>query len=184
MVARGYGVEIDITAALNVLKNAPNVIREEAANMAQEIAELGENEMKAIILTSGTDFSDKAREAGINAGPGRFRTGAMYKAVKSRVEAVGDSISASYGWIGRVRKYFKYQEYGFRNRFIASYTASGKLRTSGGQPIVFPNPFGGYKNTVGMFSLRDSAKSIDREAPRFLKKYRARITRRINRGES
>lgn len=177
-------VSIDAKRVLDVLNKAPRIVDEEATKMAAEIAEFGELEMKANILTSGTPFSDRAREAGINSGPGRFRTGAMYNAVKSRVRNAGDRILGEYGWLTGVKNYFKYQEYGFRNRFIAAYTATGQLKVRNGSPVIRPNPFGGYKNTPGMFALRDSAKSVDRELPRFRKKYRAAITRRINRGEA
>ena len=90
MVAKGYGVTSNISDIIAVTQNAPNVIREELQSLAQEVAELGENEMKAIILTSGTEFSDRAREAGINKGPGRYRTGKMYNAVKNNVYVDGN----------------------------------------------------------------------------------------------
>jgi len=183
MARADYRVEVNIKDALNVIKDAPNVILQEAQAMAQEVAELGENEMKAIILSSGTEFSDRARQAGINKGPGRFRTGRMYNSVKSSVQTSGNNVTASFGWLGQVRKYFIYQEGGFRNKWLASYTGSGNLRVVNGGPAVFRNPYGGYKNTPGMFALRDSARSVDKEMPKFLKKYRTRITKRINKGE-
>ena len=183
MARSDYRIEVDIKKALDRVDAIPSILQQEAESMAAEVAEFGENEMKAIILTSGTPFSDAARRAGINKGPGRFRTGQMYNAVKSRVRNAGQEVFAEYGWIGQIRKYFIYQEQGFRNRFIASYTPSGALRTSGTEPIIRKNPNGGYKNTPGMFALRDSAKSVERELPKFLKKYRTRVTKRVNRGD-
>lgn len=183
MAREDYRIDVDITKALNVLNKSPKVVLEESKLMAQEVAELGENEMKAIILTSGTEFSDRARQAGLNKGPGRFRTGKMYNSVKSSVQTSGNEVNARFGWIDQIRKYFIYQETGFRNKWLASYTGSGNLRIVNGAPAVFRNPYGGYKNTPGMFALRDSAKSVERELPRFLKKYRTRITKRINRGD-
>ena len=183
MAAKDYSIQVDVKSLLNVQKRAKRLIEDEAQKMAAEVAEFGANEMRAIILTSGTPFSDAAREAGINRGVGRFRTGKMYNAVKSTVTKTGDEVFATYGWTGAVRKYFKYQEYGFRNKFIAAYGPSGRLITRNNEPVIRRNPYGGYKNTPGMFSLRDSAKAIDKEMPRFLKKYRARITRRYNKGE-
>jgi len=182
MANSNYSISINVSGLLERAKAIPSIVQEESIAMAEEIAELGENEMKAIILTSGTPFSDAARRAGINKGPGRFRTGQMYNAVKSRVTSSSAGVRAEYGWIGKIRKYFRYQDQGFRHTFVASYSPSGALRSSGGSPIVRLNPNGGYKNTPGMFALRDSAKSIERELPRLLKKYRARITRRINKG--
>mgnify|MGYP003633372010 FL=1 len=183
MARSDYRIEVDIKKALKSLGAIPSIVQEESEAMALEVAEFGENEMKAIILTSGTAFSDAARSAGINKGPGRFRTGKMYNSVKSKVLVNGSNVSATYGWLGQIRKYFLYQEYGFRNQFIASYSGSGVLRVDGGSPVVRRNPHGGYKNTPGMFAFRDSQKSVEKELPRLLKKYRGRITRRINKGE-
>jgi len=177
-----YKIDLDVSGLLKRNQEAIEIIKEESVAMAEEIGDFGENEMKAIILTSGTRFSDAARKAGVNKGPGRYRTGRMYKAVSSKVNVSGDNVSAEYGWTGQLRKYFLYQDQGFRNRFIASYTGSGSLRVSGGAPVIRRNPYGGYKNTPGMFALRDSRKSVERELPRLLKKYRTRITKRINRG--
>jgi len=183
MARSDYRIQEDIKKALDRVGATPRIIQEEAEKMAAEVAEFGELEMKAIILTSGTEFSDAARRAGINRGPGRFRTGKMYNSVTSRASSSGDVVSAEYGWLGQVRKYFLYQENGFKNKFIASYSGSGVLRVQGGSPVVRRNPNGGYKNTPGMFALRDSQKAVQRELPKFLKKYRGRITRRVNKGE-
>ncbi len=182
-MAKEYEIKLNVSDLLKRNKKAEVIVKQESMALAEEIAEFGENEMKAIILTSGTAFSDAARSAGINKGPGRFRTGKMYNSVKSKVLVDGNNVSAVYGWLGQVRKYFLYQEYGFRNQFIASYSGSGVLRVDGGSPVVRRNPHGGYKNTPGMFALRDSQKSVEKELPRLLKKYRGRITRRINKGE-
>jgi hypothetical protein len=183
MGGKNYRIEVDIKKALKRFDAIPSILQEEAERMAGEVAEYGELEMKAIILTSGTEFSDAARRAGINRGPGRFRTGKMYNSVTSKTSVSGDIVSAEYGWLGQVRKYFLYQDKGFRNLFSAAYSGQGALRVQSGAPIVRRRPNGGFKTTEGMFSLRDSEKSLQARMPRFLKQYRARVTRRINRGD-
>ena len=179
-MAKGYEIKLDLSGLLKGTMKMNNIIIEESRAMADEIGDFAVDEMRAIILTSGTGFSDAARAAGINKGPGRYRTGLMYNSVKHKVSVEGSKVSARYGWIGLVRKYFKHQDSGFKNIFLASYSGSGSLRVASGGPIVRKNPHGGYKNTPGMFALRDSAKSVESELPRFLKKYRGRITRRMN----
>lgn len=169
---------INISGALKKLNGIENIVMEESAKMAEEIAKFGEQEMKTNILASGTPFSQKARQAGINSGPGRYRTGKMYEAVKSRVEAGPKIVRAAFGWISNVEDYFKYQEYGFRNKFIANYTSNGRLIVEGGQPSVRRNPFGGFKRTKGMFALRDARQTVVNELPRFTKKYEGIIKRR------
>lgn len=172
-------VTVDLSAVGRKTNAVKKVIREESLKMAEEVANFGELEMKSNILGSGTAFSQAARQAGVNQGPGRYRTGAMYDAVKSRVESGPKQVRAAFGWIGKVEKYFQYQEQGFRNRFIASYTPSGRLITSGGAPVVRLNPYGGYKNTKGMFALRDARLTVQQELPRFSKKYEGIISRRL-----
>lgn len=168
---------IDISSALRKLNGAERIIREEAIKMSEEIAKFGEDEMKSNILASGTAFSQKARQAGINQGPGRYRTGNMYNAVKSRVEAGGKNIRAAFGWLGKVEDYFLYQEEGFNNKFFASYTSSGSLMVENGAPVTRPADF--PRRTKGMFALRDARLTVEQELPRFTKKYEGIIARRI-----
>ena len=168
---------IDISSALRKLNGAEAIIREEAIKMSAEIAMFGEDEMKSNILASGTPFSQKARQAGINQGPGRFRTGKMYNAVKSRVFSGGKTVRAAFGWIDQVEDYFRYQETGFNNKFFASYTPGGNLRVEGGQPVIRPADF--RRTTKGMFALRDARLTVEQELPRFTRKYEGIISRRI-----
>lgn len=172
-------VSVDLSAVGRKTNAVKKVIREESLKMAEEVAQFGELEMKSNIAASGTAFSQAARQAGINRGPGRYRTGTMYNAVKSRVESGQKQVRAAFGWISKFEDYFRYQELGFRNRFIASYTPSGQLITDGGRPLVRFNPYGGYKNTKGMFALRDARLTVQQELPRFSKKYEGIISRRL-----
>ena len=174
-------VRTDINKMFKKFEIAEDFVLQEAENMAEEVGELGELEMKTNILASGTRFSQAARNAGINQGAGRYRTGNMYKSVEHRVESGGNRVTAAFGWIRNFEKYFIYQELGFKNIFIASYTGSGQLRVVGNQPVVRKNPFGGSKKTKGMFALRDATQSVLRELPRIARKYNARLSRKINR---
>jgi hypothetical protein len=173
-------VSVDISRALRKMDVAESVIIEESRKIAEELAERGALEMKGNILTSGTEFSEAARRAGINKGPGRYRTGAMYDAVDYRVEAGRLRVSAAFGWIRKFEKYFTYQEEGFRNLFLASYTGAGVLKVSNGQPVIRKNPFGGFKKTPGMFAMRDAAVEVERDSPRVFKNALRRISRKIN----
>jgi hypothetical protein len=148
--------------------------------MAAEAARFGEERMKEYIGQRGTAFSAAARQAGVNRGPGRIRTGNMYNSVTSRVESGSSRTLAAFGWLRNFEEYFQYQETGFRNRFIAMYSSSGRLLTQGSRPLVRMNPFGGYKNTPGMFALRDARADVESQLPKLATKYRTRITKRMN----
>jgi hypothetical protein len=167
---------VNVSGALKKLQGLEKIIQEEAINMSREIAEFGELEMKSNILASGTPFSQKARQAGVNKGPGRYRTGAMYNAVSSRVEAGPKQVRAAFGWIKNLEQYFLFQERGFRNKFAANYGPGGALLTSGGQPSVKPAKF--PRTTRGMFALRDARQTVVNELPRFTRKYEGIIARR------
>lgn len=157
-----------------------SILMEESRLMAEESAKFGAERMREYIRQRGTAFSSAAQQAGVNRGPGRIRTGNMYNSVDFRVESGSSRVLAAFGWIRNFEDYFIYQETGFRNRFIAMYTPNGRLLTQGSRPIVRRNPFGGYKNTPGMFALRDARADVEQQLPRLQKKYRTRITKRAN----
>lgn len=171
---------IDITGILQKPEIAKKIVEEETRLMAEELAKFGSEKMRQYIKERGTSFSAAAASAGINRGPGRIRTGNMFNSVDYRVESGPTKTSAAFGWIRNFENYFVYQELGFKNIYIASYTGSGKLRVVGGQPVVRKNPYGGSKNTKGMFALRDARADAQAEVPRLTKKYKAKITRRLN----
>lgn len=178
-------IRINISGLERKLASAREIIREESRLMAGELAEFGAERMREYIKQRGTKFSAAAAAVGVNRGPGRIRTGKMYDSVDARVSLVGSNasatrVSAEFGWIRNFEQYFEYQETGFKNKFIAAYTGAGRLRLINGSPIIMRNPFGGYKNTKGMFALRDSGLDAESELPRLTKKYKSRITRRIN----
>lgn len=179
---------VNVSGILQRPGAAKRIIDEEARLMAEEIGKFGAERMREYIKNRGTAFSRAAQSAGINKGPGRIRTGKMYNAVDHRVEAGGSRVSGAFGWIRNFEEYFEYQELGFRNIFIASYagsslrvagSSSGRFITAGG-PIVRKNPYGGYKKTPGMFALRDARADVQAELPKIARKYRSRITRKLN----
>jgi uncharacterized protein (DUF169 family) len=178
-------ITINISGLERKLASAKEIIKQESKLMAEELAEFGAERMREYIKQRGTKFSAAAAAAGLNKGPGRIRTGKMYDSVDARVSLVGSNasgtrVSAEFGWIRNFEEYFEYQETGFKNNFIAAYTGSGRLRIVNGGPVIMRNPFGGYKNTKGMFALRDSGADAESQLPRLTTKYKSRITRRIN----
>jgi hypothetical protein len=159
---------------------AKEILERNAKAMAEELAKFGAERMREYVRTRGTAFSEVAQSAGINMGPGRMRTGKMYESINYRVESGGSKTIAAFGWIQNFEQYFLYQELGFRNKFIAAYTPTGRLIVRDGGPIIRRNPFGGYKNTKGMFALRDARADTESRIPALAKKYRGKITREIN----
>lgn len=171
---------INISGALKKIQGIERIIEEESVKMAKEIAEFGEQEMKSNILASGTAFSQKARQAGLNQGSGRYRTGNMFNAVKSRVEDGGANVRSAFGWIQEFEQYFLYQENGFNNKFFANYTGNGRLIIQNGGPSLKRATY--PRRTKGMFALRDARQTVVNELPRFVRKYEGIIKRRAKAG--
>jgi hypothetical protein len=176
---------INVRGILAKPEIAADILKLESSLMAKELADLGAERMREYIQQRGTRFSSAAQSAGINRGPGRIRTGNMYDSVDSRVESGNSRTLAAFGWLKNFEEYFGYQELGFRNIWIAAYSSSGRLLSGpntpvSNGPIVRKNPFGGYKKTPGMFALRDARADVDQATPKFAKKYRSRITRKMN----
>lgn len=74
---------------------------------AQEAAREGAELMREFIRTRGTAKSGKA---------GRIETEEMLRRVKSKVDRDGKGkIRIQWGWLSGRRKYFRYQEQGFRH---------------------------------------------------------------------
>lgn len=178
-MARSARVQINLASVEKKAKKIQQIVREEKLKMAEEVAKFGELEMKSNILASGTAFSQRARQAGVNKGPGRYRSGNMFDSVTSKVQAGPKIVRAAFGWLDNFEKYFEYQELGFKNKFRGVYTDGGRLQVEGGQPVVERIPFGGSRPTKGMFALRDARLSVVQELPRFEKKYAGIIKRRI-----
>jgi hypothetical protein len=171
---------LELRGILDRPELAKEVLNRQAKDMALELADFGAERMREYVKQRGTAFSAAAQAAGVNRGPGRIRTGNMYDSIDSRAEGGKVKTLAAFGWIKNFQQYFMYQETGFRNRFLATYDSRGRLVTRNNEPIVRMNPFGGYKNTPGMFALRDARADVESKLPSLAKKYRTRITKEIN----
>lgn len=186
-----FSVKFDTKRLLNRLDAIPEILREEAEAFSEELGQIAVDSMQETILRSGTDFSLAARKVGLNKGPGRYRTGAMFNSIDYRVESGSKITRLVFGYLRNPQDYFDIQEgednpkNSFRNIYRGIYsTKDGSLllRKDGG-PRVRKRKRGGYKNTRTIRALRTALREIDKELPRLLKKYRGRITRRSNRAK-
>ena len=74
---------------------------------AEDIARQGANDMREFIRTRGTEKSGKT---------GRIESGDMLKYVRHRVDRDGrNRLRIRWGWLATRRKYFRFQENGFRH---------------------------------------------------------------------
>lgn len=91
-------------------------------DVVADAAEEGANITKHHIETRGTMKSGKR---------GRVETGEMRDSVTSEVKKSGGDVTASFGWIGDAKDYYKYQEQGFNH--IAGVKVEGMyaLRDAG-----------------------------------------------------
>ena len=176
-----YFVVSGFRKLIDRLEAAPELVQEEAENMADEIGNIGAQTMRFRVVSSGTDFSRAAQEVGVNDGPGRIRTGALIESIDYRVESGGKQTRSVIGYLHNYQDYFLFQEEGFENYWNASYV-NGVLQTRRGQPKVYPKSIKGQEptDTPGIMALEAAEAEINDEMPRLLKKYKSRITKRLN----
>ena len=163
------------------LEAAPELVQEEAENMADEIGNIGAQTMRFKVVTSGTEFSRAAQQVGVNEGPGRVRTGAMIDSIDYRVESGARQTRSVIGYLHNYQDYFLFQEEGFENQWSASYV-NGVLQTRRGAPKVYHRNIRNqdFVDTPGIMALEAAEAEINDEMPRLLKKYKTRITKRLN----
>lgn len=176
-----YFVVSGFRKLIDRLEASPDIVREEAENMADEIGNIGAQTMRFRVVNSGTDFSRAAQEVGVNQGPGRIRTGALFDSIDYRVESGQRQTRSVIGYLNDYEEYFLFQEEGFDNYWSASYV-NGVLQTRRGEPKVYPRAVHGLEptQTPGIMALEAAEAEINDEMPRLLKKYKTRITKRLN----
>ena len=182
-------VRVDVKKLLNRLDKVPGIVKEESEALAEELGEIAVKSMRNTIRRSGTDFSRKAREVGLNKGPGRYRTGAMYNSIDYRIESGLKSTRLAFGYLKDTEDYFDIQEGyenekgSFKNIWRGTYsTKDGTLRLrKDGQPILRKRKRGSSVRTPTIQAMRRALQEIESDLPKLLKKYRTRVTKRSNR---
>lgn len=169
---------VELGGLVDLLFEIDNVAYDEAQQMLDKAAKIGEENMKRLIRERGTQFSKRAQSEGINKGPGRIRTGLMYDSVSSRVEVGPKRINATFGWIDRFEKYFSYQETGFQNLWYSLKLRSGRIFQKNGRVAVGKRRTPIWTN--GMFALWDSRIRVQTHLPKLAEDAAAKIVRRIN----
>lgn len=126
-----------IQATIRKFENLEKELADAAWRGAEAAAKVGENSMKRSIREKGTGFSDFRFSAGIGRSDGRERSGLMYDSVKSRVKNKGyGDAKAQFGWLDTYKKYFSYQERGFKNYWKFAGFGSGLNKQGSGQKFA------------------------------------------------
>lgn len=184
-----FSVKFETKRLIQRLNAIPEILKEESENMTEELGNIATETMRERILTTGTAFSRAAQEVGLNKGPGRIRTGAMYDSIDYRIESGSSLTRLVFGYLHDVQDYFDIQDGydnpkdSFKNIWRGTYSlATGQLRLrKDGQPILRKRKRGSHKNTSTIRGLRTALMDVELELPRLLKKYRTRVTKRSNR---
>jgi hypothetical protein len=182
-------VRVDVKKLLDRLDKVPGIVKEESEALAEELGEIAVKSMRTTIRKSGTKFSEAARRVGLNKGPGRYRTGAMYNSIDYRVESGLKSTRLAFGYLKDTQDYFDIQE-GYENpkgtfkniwRGIYSTKDGSLLLRKDGGPRLRRRKRGSQANVKTIQGLRRALLEIESDLPKLLKKYRTRITKRSNR---
>lgn len=168
-----------LTEMLDRIGASERIVNEEKTNMAYEVGEIAADAMRGKIEREGTAFSRAAQRVGLNRGPGRIRSGQLYDSIDYEVDDVDGDLQTTVGYLNDYEPYFEAQEVGFYTRWKGSYDRQGRLRLEkDGTPRVYYSDE--ERKVKGMFLLRAARREVNQEASRLLKKYRSRITKRIN----
>lgn len=168
-----------LTEMLDRVGAAKRILTEEKSNMAYEVGEIAADAMRSKIERSGTRFSRAAQRVGLNIGPGRIRDGGMYSSIDYEVDEYDGDIETTVGYLNDYEQYYEAQETGFYTRWKGSYDRKGRLRLEpDGSPRLYYSDE--ERKVRGVFALRAARREVNAEVPRLLKKYRSRITKRIN----
>jgi hypothetical protein len=177
-MAKPSSVKVDLSGLNKTLKQIENITESEIRTAVKRIATIGEVEMRRTIRTSGTEFSKFRLGLGLGSN-GRIRTGTMYDAVGSRVNSGPKQITAQVGWIRNALDYFRYQEYGFINKW--RFVGIGKRSSGPNAPKFWRFKPATPRKTEGMFSLRAAKQEMLDKIPSVIDQTKKNVSRRLAR---
>lgn len=169
----GFYKKMDATVAAQTMASAEAV---------DKLGQIGEDEMRRIIRTSESPFSQIKAAYGL--GPvGRIRTGAMLRSVASRMRRGAKQISVEVGYLRSYQDYFGYQDQGFMNVWkMVGYNPNLGYPTAPNAPNGFLFDRVEPRKTEGIFALRDARQKMKDEAPRIMRIAERKIANRVNKG--
>lgn len=188
LASRNYisNVRVDVTDAKKHLERVVKSFKAyEFADAMEEVRQIGvESMQESILQNDSAPFSILARQLGVNKGPGRYRTGAMYKSIGSRLQTGAKTVKVIVGYLKNPQKYFKLQDRGFRNIWELEAVGegfNGRISTGPNAPrgLHFkrrPVP----KWTEGTYALRDARQKMVDSMPRVIKKFERKFRKRAN----
>lgn len=155
--------QVSITRFIKKMDRLEAFVSDEAYNALDVIGQEATDFMRQTNREEATYFSAEAQATGLNRGPGRIRTGAMYDSIDYWDTSVGfgetgSRLSIAFGYRnapmandGKV-PYAVYQDNGFMNKWVWR------------RPLLLNKPFydrdnksGNWHYTEGMFAMRDAA---------------------------
>lgn len=177
-MAKAMSVKVNLNNLNKKLKEIENITNYELKVGLERIATIGEVEMRRTIRTSGTAFSKFRLGLGLGSN-GRIRTGKMYDSVSSRVNSGPKQITAQVGWIRNVLPYFKFQEYGFMNKW--RFAGIGKRASGPNAPKFWRFKPSAPRRTEGMFALRNARQQMLDKIPSVIEQTKKNVSRRLGR---
>ena len=177
-MAAPLSVKVNLNNLNKTIREIEDVTEYEIKIALERIAKIGEVEMRRTIRTSGTEFSRFRLGLGLGS-RGRIRTGKMYESVSSRVTSGPKQIMAQVGWIRNPLEYFRYQEYGFLNKW--RFAGIGKRSSGPNAPKFWRFKPATPRKTEGMFALRNGRQQLLDKIPSVIEQTKKNVSRRLGR---
>jgi hypothetical protein len=177
-MAGPLSVKVNLNNLNKTIREIEGITEYEVKIALQRIATIGEVEMRRTIRTSSTAFSKFRLGLGLGS-RGRIRTGKMYDSVSSRVNSGSKQVTAQVGWIRNPLEYFRYQEYGFINKW--RFAGIGKRSSGPNAPKFWRFKPAAPKKTEGMFALRNARQQMLDKIPSVFDQTKKNVSRRLGR---
>tara|TARA_R110000822_G_scaffold92458_1_gene213276 strand:+ start:273 stop:803 length:531 start_codon:yes stop_codon:yes gene_type:complete len=171
-----FQANVNLDSINGMLNNLKSAVIAANHDIATQVTDIGEYEMKKTITLSETPFGKLRIRFNIGNSAGRDRSGKMFDDVMAVVQKPRSKmIMGAFGWLKHWEKYYGLQEKGF-TEYWKTIGFNQETRT-----FVF-----GLRNIPvwrkGIFSMRDARKAAINQLPKITKKAKKRIVNAVMSG--
>jgi hypothetical protein len=172
----GFEANVNLDSINGLLDNLKSAIISANHDIANQVVDIGEYEMKRTITISETPFGNLRLSRNIGNSAGRDRSGKMFDDVTSAVQKKRSKmIMGSFGWLKNWEKYYGLQENGFTEYWkTIGFSQETKTFIFGRRDIPV------WRS--GIFSMRDARKTAINELPAINGKAKKRIVNAVMSG--
>jgi len=171
-----FEANVNLSTINGMLDNLKAAVIAANHDIATQVTDIGEYEMKKIITISETNFGRLRISKNIGNSAGRDRSGKMFDDVQASVQKPRSKmIMGSFGWLRNWQPYYGLQENGFTEYWkTINFDKQTRTFIFGRRKIP--------KWINGIFSMRDARLMAIKQLPTITKNAKKRIITAVNSG--